>query len=368
MPDGRQDSTASRFTKPKPSTTSSPITTRDIWKPQRICKPQHSPRTKATDDDLGKGLPKGWESGLDLKGRRYYIDHNTRTTTWIRPVINQESSTPESADDDTPLPGGWEWRLDHKGRRYYVDHNTHKTTWVRPPPFDVVADAEGLGPLPPGWEIRIVPGNKSTYFVDHNTRTTTWEDPRTKTYGLDPLSKFRRKLLYLHRIQHQEIQPGNFDIHVRRSHIVQDTFDIFTKADIKDLKRRPSVVFKGDSKQLRDPVRSVSCYRRFPQSTHCDVREWSELLMERLLNPDLGFFMKDEVTGDLKINPTSISIPDHLKYFRFIGQVHGMAIFHRFLIDPKLVPMLYPHLLSDGSSRAEGGNTQGQGPSRKPAQ
>ncbi|CAG8811471.1 28321_t:CDS:2, partial [Racocetra persica] len=35
-------------------------------------------------------------------------------------------------EDNAPLPPGWERRVDHLGRTYYVDHNTRTTTWTRP--------------------------------------------------------------------------------------------------------------------------------------------------------------------------------------------------------------------------------------------
>ena len=50
-----------------------------------------------------------WEVRFDKYSRRYYVDHNTRSTTWERPQ---------------PLPAGWEMRRDPRGRVYYVDHNT----------------------------------------------------------------------------------------------------------------------------------------------------------------------------------------------------------------------------------------------------
>ena len=62
-------------------------------------------------------LPQGWETKYDQSGRRYYVDHNSRTTSWSRPK---------------PLPAGWEQRQDPRGRPYYVDHNTRTTTWQRP--------------------------------------------------------------------------------------------------------------------------------------------------------------------------------------------------------------------------------------------
>ena len=33
---------------------------------------------------------------------------------------------------DSDLPPGWEMRRDPSGRDYYVDHNTRRTTWQRP--------------------------------------------------------------------------------------------------------------------------------------------------------------------------------------------------------------------------------------------
>lgn len=34
---------------------------------------------------IGSGLCVSWEMRKDQRGRLYYVDHNTRTTTWQRP-------------------------------------------------------------------------------------------------------------------------------------------------------------------------------------------------------------------------------------------------------------------------------------------
>uniref|UniRef100_A0AAQ5Z5T9 E3 ubiquitin-protein ligase n=1 Tax=Amphiprion ocellaris TaxID=80972 RepID=A0AAQ5Z5T9_AMPOC len=175
------------------SSSSSTTATTDGAKPR-----QQVPNAGASDP-----LPPGWEQRKDPHGRTYYVDHNTRTTTWERPQ---------------PLPPGWERRVDDRGRIYYVDHNTRTTTWQRPTMESVrnfeqwqsqrsqlqgamhqfnqrylysasmmSAENDPLGPLPPGWERR-VDSNDRVYFVNHNTKTTQWEDPRTQ--GLqneDPL-------------------------------------------------------------------------------------------------------------------------------------------------------------------------------------
>lgn len=159
-------------------------------------------QTQTSNDD--EPLPAGWEIRFDQFGRRYYVDHNTRSTYWEKP---------------TPLPPGWEIRRDPRGRVYYVDHNTRTTTWQRPnserlmhfahwqnqrthvvsqgnqrflyPQQQQAAagsvatdEDDGLGALPDGWEKRVQPDNR-VYFVNHKNRTTQWEDPRTQGQVID---------------------------------------------------------------------------------------------------------------------------------------------------------------------------------------
>ena len=66
------------------------------------------------------------------------------------------------------LPNGWEIRFDLFGKKFYVDHYSRTTTWERPQP------------LPPCWERRMDSSGR-VYFVDHRSKTTQWEDPRTQT-------------------------------------------------------------------------------------------------------------------------------------------------------------------------------------------
>lgn len=41
-------------------------------------------------------------------------------------AVDQQLQVQTSTDEE-PLPGGWEVRFDQYGRRYYVDHNTRST-------------------------------------------------------------------------------------------------------------------------------------------------------------------------------------------------------------------------------------------------
>lgn len=84
-----------------------------------------------------------------------------------------------------------EQRTTPEGRPYFVDHNTRTTTWVDPRRQQYIRmygnnannvtiqqqPVSQLGPLPSGWEMRLT-STARVYFVDHNTKTTTWDDPR----------------------------------------------------------------------------------------------------------------------------------------------------------------------------------------------
>jgi hypothetical protein len=75
------------------------------------------------DDAIGGGsLPSGWETRKTTTGRIYYVNHNTKTTSWIKPSVTGGGS----------LPSGWEARKSAEGRVYYVDHNTETTSWIKP--------------------------------------------------------------------------------------------------------------------------------------------------------------------------------------------------------------------------------------------
>ncbi|KAF5322156.1 hypothetical protein D9619_001454 [Psilocybe cf. subviscida] len=288
-------------------------------------------KAKASEQEEDEApLPAGWECQVDDKGRKYYLDHNTCTSTWIRPKLNTAPKR-DFVAEEPPLPGGWEWRIDSKGRKYYLNHNTRMTTWTRPPPLDVNGDA--LGPLPPGWEIRVLPGNKSTYFVDHNTKTTTWQDPRTRTYQVDPLSLFRRKLQYIHRMQRHDVLPGVFEIKARRSRVVEDSFSVINKATADDLRRQPKVLYEGE------------------MQAHINiVRDWMHLLLETFFDASFGLFKTNE-SGTLIISPESNKRPRYLEYYKFVGRVHSIAMLHGLLIDPRIVQLLHPIL--SGTARSE---------------
>ena len=75
-------------------------------------------------------------------------------------------------DVDYPLPPGWSVGYTTKGRKYFIDHNTKTTHWSHP------LEKEGL---PAGWE-RIDSPEFGSYFVNHITRQAQYEHPSFPQY------------------------------------------------------------------------------------------------------------------------------------------------------------------------------------------
>ena len=364
---------------------------------------QRSATTFSSFEDAQGRLPAGWERREDNLGRTYYVDHNTRSTSWVRPQASgtgaetartterdnttaverqrhqnrtlpedrtgaSSPSLPQSTSPPTAasaaqsaqmlatgattagtgeLPPLWEQRHTPEGRPYFVDHNTRTTTWVDPRRQQYIRMYGGqnqtntiqqqpvsqLGPLPSGWEMRLT-NTARVYFVDHNTKTTTWDDPRLPS-SLDqnvPQYKrdFRRKLIYFRSQPALRILSGQCHIKVRRSHIFEDSYAEIMRQSATDLKKRLMIKFDGEDGLDYGGL----------------SREFFFLLSHEMFNPFYCLFeysAHDNYT--LQINPHSGINPEHLNYFKFIGRVVGLAIFHRRFLDAFFIGALYKMML-----------------------
>ncbi|OAV94799.1 hypothetical protein PTTG_01048 [Puccinia triticina 1-1 BBBD Race 1] len=406
-----------------PSTSTS-STAGTMSNPSTVTGNSSTNRNYSTTEDQYGPLPTGWERRVDHLGRTYYVDHNTRATTWTRPPrsteaqVNQANaaqandrqrmnnrtladdllaegattisgtsstamtphasstaspsvseSTPAATSTSTPaaagsgsaatatiqggsttagwgpLPAGWEQRFTPEGRPYFVDHNTRTTTWVDPRRQQLlrVMGPNGnnvqpqavsqLGPLPSGWEMRLT-STARVYFVDHNTKTTTWDDPRLPS-SLDqnvPQYKrdFRRKLIYFRSQPALRPNPGQCHVKIRRSHIFEDSYAEIMRQQPNDLKKRLMIKFDGEDGLDYGGV----------------SREFFFLLSHEMFNPFYCLFEYSAVDNyTLQINPHSGVNPEHLNYFKFIGRVLALAIFHRRFLDAYFITSFYKMIL-----------------------
>ncbi|KAG1809007.1 hypothetical protein EV424DRAFT_1529068 [Suillus variegatus] len=328
-----------------------------------------STTSTSVDDEDETPLPRGWERRLDEQsGRVYYVDHNRRLTTWVRPTAIPSTSSSARAPSisvtqphvqnptrssggyvDVPLPAGWEERRTPEGRPYFVDHHTRLTTWIDPRTVQVAPSAisastsanANIGPLPSGWEMRLTSTGR-VYFVDHNTRTTTWDDPRLPS-NLDsnaPQYKrdYRRKVIYFRSQPAMNLKEGKCELKLRRSRVLDDSFAAVMRMSGNELKRRLVIKFEGEDGLDYGGV----------------SREWFFLVSHEIFDPSYGLFQysaHDNYT--LQMNWMSGINPEHLTYFKFIGRCLGLAIYHRRFLDAYFVPSFYKIILGKKSTLAD---------------
>uniref|UniRef100_A0A8C1NDL9 HECT-type E3 ubiquitin transferase n=1 Tax=Cyprinus carpio TaxID=7962 RepID=A0A8C1NDL9_CYPCA len=352
------------------------------------------------------GLPPGWEERKDPKGRMYYVNHNNRSTTWTRPILQvaklttPPASTPSSSSghlsepqvrrprslssptvtlssplegannaqirravkdtfsnpqspqpspysspksqhkaNQSFLPPGWEMRIAPNGRPFFIDHNSRITTWEDPRlkyPVHMRTKASldpgDLGPLPPGWEERVHADGR-TFYIDHipiccfvsvlYTKKTQWEDPRLQSPAITgPVSVA---------LSSADI-PNRFEMKLHRNNIFEESY------------RRIMSLKRPDSLKAR-------LWIEFESEKGLDyggvAREWFFLLSKEMFNPYYGLFEYSATDNyTLQINPNSgLCNEDHLSYFKFIGRVAGMAVYHGKLLDGFFIRPFYKMML-----------------------
>ncbi|XP_042634649.1 E3 ubiquitin-protein ligase NEDD4-like isoform X6 [Cyprinus carpio] len=376
------------------------------------------------------GLPPGWEERRDPKGRTYYVNHNNRSTTWTRPILQHTedgastsavaaggataaattASTPSSSSghlsepqvrrprslssptvtlssslegannaqirravkdtvsnpqspqpspysspksqhkaNQSFLPPGWEMRIAPNGRPFFIDHNSRTTTWEDPRlkyPVHLRTKASldpgDLGPLPnlpeePGWEERVHADGR-TFYIDHNTKKTQWEDPRLQSPAITgpavPYSReFKQKYDYFRKkLKKPADIPNRFEMKLHRNNILEESY------------RRIMSLKKPDSLKAR-------LWIEFESEKGLDyggvAREWFFLLSKEMFNPYYGLFEYSATDNyTLQINSNSgLCNEDHLSYFKFIGRVAGMAVYHGKLLDGFFIRPFYKMML-----------------------
>ncbi|KAJ8965716.1 hypothetical protein NQ317_000177 [Molorchus minor] len=216
---------------------------------------------------------------FDTYGRRYYVDHNTRSTSWERPqplppgwgneatttwlsdltlngfnifnsgkgkrqhIVTKDFYIPNTQPGPAPdlqllLMKMTGWVLYHlvgkdvfnlKVASILVNHKNRTTQWEDPrTQGQEISDVEEL-PLPPGWEIRYTEDNKR-YFVDHNTKTTTFDDPR-------PGAPF---------LCQSNAPPSHIKIQVSRQTLFEDSFHTIMRLPACHNSSRLYIIFKGE--------------------------------------------------------------------------------------------------------------------------
>ncbi|XP_011871979.1 PREDICTED: transcriptional coactivator YAP1 [Vollenhovia emeryi] len=141
--------------------------------PQPHARHHHHQKQRSYDvistvDDLGP-LPHGWEQARTPEGQIYFLNHVTRTTTWEDPrktaaaanvaavaaAVESSKSTPLG-----PLPDGWEQARTAEGEIYFINHQSRTTSWFDPRiPVHLQRSPTSNAMLPQAWQLQQTTGS-----------------------------------------------------------------------------------------------------------------------------------------------------------------------------------------------------------------
>ncbi|XP_046867707.1 E3 ubiquitin-protein ligase Nedd-4 isoform X2 [Drosophila willistoni] len=249
-----------------------------------------------------------------------------------------------AGSEEEALPPRWSMQVAPNGRTFFIDHAARRTTWIdprngraSPMPNQTRRVEDDLGPLPEGWEERVHTDGR-VFYIDHNTRTTQWEDPRLSNPNIAgqavPYSRdYKQKYEYFKsHIRKPTNVPNKFEIRIRRTSILEDSYRIIssvTKTDL--LKTKLWVEFEGETGLDYGGL----------------AREWFYLLSKEMFNPYYGLFEYSAMDNyTLQINNGSgLCNEEHLSYFKFIGRIAGMAVYHGKLLDAFFIRPFYKMML-----------------------
>ncbi|XP_071989679.1 E3 ubiquitin-protein ligase NEDD4-like isoform X14 [Engystomops pustulosus] len=280
--------------------------------------PQPSPYNSPKPQHKGAQsfLPPGWEMRIAPNGRPFFIDHNTKTTTWEDPrlkfPVHMRTKASLNPNDLGPLPPGWEERIHLDGRTFYIDHRSQV----------LMCGDNGSGHIVPSYDNKI----------------TQWEDPRLQNPAITgpavPYSReFKQKYDYFRKkLKKPADIPNRFEMKLHRNNIFEESYRRIMSVKRPDvLKARLWIEFESEKGLDYGGV----------------AREWFFLLSKEMFNPYYGLFEYSATDNyTLQINPNSgLCNEDHLSYFTFIGRIAGLAVFHGKLLDGFFIRPFYKMML-----------------------
>ncbi|KAG8123990.1 putative HECT domain and ankyrin repeat containing E3 ubiquitin protein [Naja naja] len=115
---------------------------------------------------------------------------------------------------------------------------------------------------------------------------------------------------------------------VHRDSIFRSSCEVVSKANCVKLKQGIAVRFHGEEGMGQGVV-----------------REWFDILSNEIVNPDYALFTQSADGTTFQPNSNSSVNPDHLNYFRFAGQILGLALNHRQLVNIYFTRSFYKHIL-----------------------
>ncbi|XP_014613767.1 PREDICTED: E3 ubiquitin-protein ligase HECW2 isoform X2 [Polistes canadensis] len=319
--------------------------------------------------DPTKELPRGYESKLDRTGKRFFICHARKATSFIDPRLPTEAAHPRMLLDEAPTPPP---RPQQSAITTTPDipvaYNDKVVAFLRQPNImDILKErhsalgqnialrekvntirVEGTTALQRlGHDVPLalllslfeqeimsyVPGNvgRSPIGSPHASPGLTRASARAPApYRRDFEAKLRNFYRKLESKGYGQ-GPGKLKLHIRREHLLEDAFTRIMAATKKDLQKGKLVVIFDHEEGLDYGGPS---------------REFFFHLSRELFNPYYGLFeYSANDTYTVQVSPMSAFVDNYHDWFRFSGRVLGLALVHQYLLDAFFTRPFYKALL-----------------------
>ncbi|KAG7207270.1 hypothetical protein KM043_008944 [Ampulex compressa] len=319
--------------------------------------------------DPTKELPRGYESKLDRRGKRFFICHARKATSFIDPRLSTEAAHSRTLLDEAPIPPPrpqqssiatmpdipvayndkvvaflrqpnimdiLKERLSTLGQNIALREKVNTIRIEGTPALQRLGHDVPLALLLSLFEQEImsyVPGNvgRSPLGSPHASPGLTRASARAPApYRRDFEAKLRTFYRKLESKGYGQ-GPGKLKLHIRREHLLEDAFTRIMAASKKDLQKGKLVVIFDHEEGLDYGGPS---------------REFFFHLSRELFNPYYGLFeYSANDTYTVQVSPMSAFVDNYHDWFRFSGRVLGLALVHQYLLDAFFTRPFYKALL-----------------------
>ncbi|XP_064183105.1 protein WWC3 isoform X1 [Anguilla rostrata] len=231
---------------------------------------------------------------------------------WVSSSKRRESS-------ELPLPAGWEEARDYDGRVFYIDHNTRQTSWIDPrdritKPL-TFADCVG-DELPLGWEV-VYDQQVGVYYIDHINKTTQIENPRTRW------RQEQERMLKEYLVVAEEALNAKKEMYLikqQRLELAQKEFLLFHELGEED-GRSVSSTFSGSTSNAKydpDQIKAEIASRRERVST---LKQELAQVKQELHYKEMGVETLQEIDRKMSCSQTSYKLDEAQAIFNELRSI-----------------------------------------------
>lgn len=244
-------------------------------------------------------------------------------------------STDEIREVEKKLVGPWEVKTHNNGKKYYVNHRTKTSQWENPNMIGIELK------IPEGWTKKTT-HDGNPYYINHETKQTSWSpwtDTREQVFIRTRMSLNEKSEKFHQHVQFNTLE-GYLKIPLQRGpQLFTSAFNFWMADKITG------------SKTVRHPSEfRKKLFLSFEGEEGLDYggvsREFFYLISREIANPNYGL-MQQTANYTLQVNPNSRTAmgDEHLLYFQFVGRIVATCMIKKMFLDLGFTLPFYKRLL-----------------------